>query len=153
MNHCGTHKCNCHCRVISIMKVLYNKLKHEHIKDADIVTENLICYAKLKITKCRICFCNLRIFYSSGENNLTRRIPIRLFSKIICDSNGQPRYYCRIIHSIILSEPHFILSYGGNNNTHRLLCIKIGYDTCMKNKNNYGDLKIKLNIRGCTEFE
>ena len=62
------------------MKVLYNKLKHEHIKDADIVTENLICYAKLKITKCRMDYGKARIFNSSRENNLTRGIPIRLFS-------------------------------------------------------------------------
>ena len=40
MNHCGTHKCSSYCTVTSIMKVLYNKEKHQHVKDADIVIEN-----------------------------------------------------------------------------------------------------------------
>ena len=34
-------------------------------------------------------------------------IPIRLFSKLICDTNGQPRHHSRRNHSRILAEPHF----------------------------------------------
>ena len=85
MNHCGTHKLSSHCRVINIMKVLYNIVKHKHVKIADIVTENYIRYAKLKIAECKIRFGKLQIFDSSGENHLTRGITIRLSSKFICD--------------------------------------------------------------------
>ena len=76
-----------------------------------------------------------------------------MFSKIICDSNGQPRYYCRRNHPRILAEPHSFLYYGGNNDTQHLLCNRIGYDTCMKNKINYEDFIIKLNNHGCDEIE
>ena len=93
------------------------------------------------------------LFYSSGENNLTRGISIRLFSKIICDSNGQPRNHCRRNHPRILAEPHSFLYYGGNNDTQRLLCNRTGYDTCMKKGINYEDFIIKLNIHGCASFE
>ena len=48
----------------------------------------------------------VRIFDSSEENDLTRDIPIRLFLKNICDSNGQHRYHCRRNHPRILAEPH-----------------------------------------------
>ena len=94
-----------------------------------------------------------RIFDSSKENNLTRGIPIRLFSKIICDSNGQPRYHCRRNHTRILTEPHLFLYYGGNNDTQRLLCNRTGNDACRKMKINYEDFIIKLNIHGCASFE
>ena len=79
MNHCGTHKCSSYCTVISIMKVLYNKEKHQHVKDANIVIENIKIYVKSKIAHCRMNFGKLKIFDSSGENNLTRGIPIRFF--------------------------------------------------------------------------
>ena len=98
-------------------------------------------------------FGKLRIFDSSGENNLTRGIPIRLVSKIICNSNGQPRYHCRRNHLRILAEPHSLLYYGGNKDTQRLLCNRTVYDTCRKMKINYEDFIIKLNIHGCAGFE
>ena len=98
MHNCGTHKCSSYCLVITIIKVLYNLINHKHSKDTDIVTENSKRYEKLKISKCRMDYGKARIFDSSGENNLTRGIPIRLFSKIIFDSNGQPRYHCRKNH-------------------------------------------------------
>ena len=98
-------------------------------------------------------FGKLRIFDSSGENNLTRGIPIRIFSKIICDSNGQPRYHSRRSHPIILAEPHFFLYYEDNNDTQRLLCNRTWYETCMKNYIDYEDFIIKLNIHGCAGFE
>ena len=94
-----------------------------------------------------------RIFDSSGENDLTRGIPIPLVSKIICDSSGQPRYHCRRNHPRILVEPRSFLYYGGNNDTQRLLCNRTGYDTCRKMKINYEDFIIKLNIHGCAGFE
>ena len=47
MNHCDIHNCSCNCLLIPIIKVLYNRIKHKHIKDADIVTETSIHYAKL----------------------------------------------------------------------------------------------------------
>ena len=93
------------------------------------------------------------LFDSSGENTLTRGIPIRLFSKIICDSNSQPRYHCRRNHPRILAEPHSSLYYGGNNDTQRLLCNRTGYDTCIKKKINYEDFIIKRNIHCCAGFE
>ena len=89
--------------------MIYNIINHKRIKDADIVTKNSKRYAKLKISKCRMDYGKARIFDSSGENNLTRGIPIRLFSKIICDSNDQPRYHCRRNHPRILVEPHLFL--------------------------------------------
>ena len=49
MNHCGTHKCSSYCLKRSITKELYNSIKHKHVKDADIVTENSIHYANLKM--------------------------------------------------------------------------------------------------------
>ena len=82
MNHCVTHKCSSYCTVISIMKVVSNKEKHQYVKDADIVIENIKTYVKLKISHCRMKFGKLRIIYSSGENNLTRGIPIRFFQKL-----------------------------------------------------------------------
>ena len=105
-NHCGTHNCSSYCLVITIIKVLYNIINHKHVKKADIVIENNKRYVKLKISNLKINFGKLRIFDSSGENNLTRGIPIRLFSKIICDTNGQPRYRSRRNHPRILAEPH-----------------------------------------------
>ena len=80
------------------MKVLCNKVKRRHILYSDIVTNNSIRYVKLKITKCKIKFGKLWIFDSFRENSLTRGIPIRLFPKIIRNSNSQPRYHCRRIH-------------------------------------------------------
>ena len=94
-----------------------------------------------------------RILDSSGENNLIRGIPISLFSKIICDSNGQPRYHCRRHHPRLLAELHSFLYYGGNNDTQRLLCNMAGYDTCRKMKINYEGFIIKLNIHGFAGFE
>ena len=76
-----------------------------------------------------------------------------MFSKNICDSNGQPRYRCRKKHPRILVEPRSFLYYGGNNDTQRLLCNRKGYDTCRKMKINYEDFIIKLNIHGCAGFE
>ena len=83
MNHYSTHKCSSYCLVITIITVLYNIINHKYVKDADIVTENSKRYAKLKISKYRMDYGKSRMFDSSGENNLTRGIPIRLFSKII----------------------------------------------------------------------
>ena len=54
MNNCGTHKCSSYFLVMTIITVLYNLINHTPVKDADIVTENSIRYAKLKITKCRM---------------------------------------------------------------------------------------------------
>ena len=122
MNHCNTHKCSSYSLVITTIKELYNIINHKHIKDSDIVTENSKRYAKLKIAKCRMDYGKAQIFDSYGENNLIRGIPIRLFSKIICDSNDQPRYHCRRNHPRILVEPHSYLYYGGNNDTQRYLC-------------------------------
>ena len=68
----------------------------------------------------------------SGENNVPRCIPICLFSKIICDSNGQSRYHCKRNHPRIIAESHSFLYYGGNNDTQFLLCNRTGYDTCME---------------------
>ena len=76
-----------------------------------------------------------------------------MFSKIICDSNGQPRYHCRKNHPKILAEPYSFLYYGGNNDTQRLLCNMTEYDICMKNKIMYEDFIIKFNLHGCTGFE
>ena len=73
----------------------------------------------------------VRIFDSSEENNLTRGIRIRLFLKIICDSNGQHRYHYRRNHLRILAELHSVLYYEGNNDTERFLCNMTGYDTCI----------------------
>ena len=89
----------------------------------------------------------------SGENNVPRCIPICLFSKIICDSNGQSRYHCKRNHPRILSELHSFLYYGGNIDTRRLLVNRKGYDTCTTKKNDSEHLFIKLNIHGCTRFE
>ena len=75
-NHCGTHKCSSFYLVITIIKVLYNIINHKHVKDADIISDNSERYVKLKISKCRMNFGKLRTFDSSGENNLTRGIPI-----------------------------------------------------------------------------
>ena len=36
------------------MKELYNSIKQKHVKDAYIVTENYIHYAKLKTAECRM---------------------------------------------------------------------------------------------------
>ena len=47
------------------MKLLYNKLKHNHVEDIDIVTETFIRYAKLKYAECRMKFAKLLIFESS----------------------------------------------------------------------------------------
>ena len=153
MNHCGTHKCSSYCSVSSTMKVLFNKEKHKHVKEIDKIFENNKVYARLKISNCRMNFGKLRIFDSSGENNLTRGIPIRIYSKIICDSNGQPRYHPRRNHPRILAEPHSFLYYGGNNDTQRLLCNRTGYETCKKMGIDYEDFIIKLNIHGCAGFE
>ena len=49
MYRCGTHTCSRHFRIISIMKVLYDKLKHTYVKHADIVTANSIRYTKPKM--------------------------------------------------------------------------------------------------------
>ena len=49
MNHCGSHKYRSYCHRITIIKVLYNILNHNHVKDADIVTENLIRHIKLTL--------------------------------------------------------------------------------------------------------
>ena len=49
MNHNDNHKFSSYCHIITIMKVLYNKVKHKNIKDSDIVTEIIIRYAKLKL--------------------------------------------------------------------------------------------------------
>ena len=95
LNHCGTHKCSSHCLKITSMNVLYNLMKHKYVKDTDILTESFIPYAKIKFSECRMNYVKARIFDSFGENNLTRYIPIRLFSKILCDSNSQPHYHCR----------------------------------------------------------
>ena len=133
MNHCGTHKYSSYCPVITIMKVLHNIYKYKHVKDADIVTANFIPYAKLKIPKCRMDYGKARIFDSSGENKLTRGVPILLFSKIICDSNGQHRYHCWKNHPRILVESYSFLYYGGNK-------------YCIANTvNNFGKTKIYLN--------
>ena len=64
-NHCGAHTCSRYYHAITNMKVLYNKSKHKHVKDSDIVTENYIRYTKLKIAKCRMNYGNTRIFDSS----------------------------------------------------------------------------------------
>ena len=104
MNHFGTHTCSSCCTVTSIIKVLYNKEIHQHVKNANIVIENTKTYVKLKISHCRMNFDTLRIFDSSGENNLTRGIPIRFFSKITCDNNSQPRYLFRSNHPRIVAE-------------------------------------------------
>ena len=117
INHCGIHKCSSYCTVISIMKVLHNKEKHQYVKDTDVVTENNKIHTKLKCSYCRMIYDKLRIFDSSGENNLTRVIPIRFFLKHLCDTIGQPRYYSRRNHPRILAEPRSFLYYGGNNNT------------------------------------
>ena len=63
-------------------ETLNNKEKHQHVKDADIVIENNKIYVKLKISHCRMNFGKLRIFDSSGENNVTRSTPIRFFQKL-----------------------------------------------------------------------
>ena len=81
MNHCGTNKCSSYCSVSSTMKVLFNKEKHKHVKEIDKIFENNKVNARLKVSNCRMNFGKLRIFDSSGENNLTRGIPIRMFSK------------------------------------------------------------------------
>ena len=49
MYRCGTHKCSRNFHIITIMKVLYDKLKHAHVKYADIVTANSIRYTKPKM--------------------------------------------------------------------------------------------------------
>ena len=90
-------------------------------------------------------FGKLRIFDSSGENNLTRGI--------ICDTNGQPRYDSRKNHPRILAEPHSFLYYGVNNDTQRLLSNMKGYETCMKKGVDCKDFIIKLHIHGCAGFE
>ena len=69
MNHCGTHKCSSYCLKMSIMKELYNLIKHEQVKDSDIVTENYIPYEKLNIAECRMDYRTAQIFYSSGKDN------------------------------------------------------------------------------------
>ena len=79
MNHCGTHKCSSYYTLTSIMKVLYNKDKLQHVKDTEIVTENNKTYLKFKISHYRMNFGKLRILDSSGENDLTKSIPIRFF--------------------------------------------------------------------------
>ena len=88
------------------MQVLYNLINHKNVKDADMVTANAKRYTTFKISKCRMDYEKARVFDISGTNMLTRGIPIRLFSKITCDSNGQPRYHCRRNHPRILAEPH-----------------------------------------------
>ena len=67
---------------------LYNIYKQKYVKDVDILTEDSKRYSKFKIAKCRIDYGKARIFNSSGENILTKVIPIRLSSKNICYSNG-----------------------------------------------------------------
>ena len=57
------------------------------------------------------------------------------------------------MYTRILVESHFFLYYGGNNDTQRLLCNRIGYDTCMKNNIDYQYFIINLNIRDCDGFE
>ena len=113
----GTHKCSSYCLVITIIKVLYNTIKHKHVKDVGIVTETSIRYAKLIIAKCRMDYGKENIFDSFGENALTRGILIPLFIKIIRKSNGQRRYDCTRNHPRILAEPHYFLYYEGNNDT------------------------------------
>ena len=49
-NHCGTYKCSRYCTDTSIIKVVYNKEKHQHIYKANIVTENNKSYTKLNIS-------------------------------------------------------------------------------------------------------
>ena len=51
MNHCGTHKCSSYCLVITIITVLYNLINYKHVINSDIVIENSIRYAELKIAK------------------------------------------------------------------------------------------------------
>ena len=70
------------------MKLLHNLIKYKDVKDAGIVTEDSIPYTKLNIAEYKMDYGKSRIFNSSGENILTKVIPIRLSSKIICYSNG-----------------------------------------------------------------
>ena len=81
MNYCGTHKCSSHCTMPSIIEVLYNKETQQYIDKANIVTENNKSHVELKNSHRRMTFGKLRIFDSSGENNLTRGIPFDFFKK------------------------------------------------------------------------
>ena len=136
-----------------LWKLYIIKKKHRYVKEVDIISENNKLYSKLKVFNCRMNFGKLQIFDSSGENNLTSGIPIRFFSKIICDSNGQPRYHSRRNHPRILVEPHSFLHYGGNNDTQRLLVTWHNNETCIKMGVGYEDYIIKFNIHGCARLE
>ena len=154
MNHCGTHKCSSYCLVMTIITVLYNIINHKHVKDADIVIENSKRNAKLKIAKYRMDYGKARIFDSSGENTLTRGILIRLFSKIICDTNGQHRCHSRRNHPRILGEPHtFYITKVIMTHNDYLVTNRTGYETCMEKGIDYRDFIMEFNIHGCVRFE
>ena len=125
--------------MISIMKVLYNKIKNQHVKDTGIVIENNKISVKWKISHCRMNFVKLRIFDNSGEINLSRGIPIRFFPKLYA--------------ILTVNKPHSFLYYEGNNDTQQLLGNRTGYETSMKNGINYEDFIFKLNMHGCDGFE
>ena len=137
----------------SIIKVLYNKEKHQHVKDADIVTENNKSYAKLKILIVGWILINYEYLIVLERIILTSGFPIRFVSKIICDTNGQPRYYSRRNHPRILAESYSFLYYRGNNDTQRLLSNRTGYKTYMEKSIDYEDFIIKFNIHDCSGFE
>ena len=65
------------------MKELYNLIKQKYVKNADIVTENSIPYAKLKTAEYRMDYGKVRIFDSSGENNLTKGIPLSKINHLL----------------------------------------------------------------------
>ena len=90
-----------------VKKCYINKEKHTDVKGDDIFSKDGDMFARIKVIECRMKFGKLRIFDKSGENNLTRGIAIRLYGSIICDINGQLRYYVRRNHLRILQQPHF----------------------------------------------
>ena len=68
---------------ISIRKQLYNIIKHKHVRDADKVTENSIPYVKLETAECRMDYGLSHLFDSSGENNLTKDIPLAKINHLL----------------------------------------------------------------------
>ena len=54
---------------------------------------------------------------------------------------------------MILAWLYSLLWYGDNNNTHCFFCNMNGYNTCMDEDINHEDIRLQLNIYGCTGSE